>query len=209
MAPETPLFIVFEGIDGSGKSTQMNLLAHKLTNAGHAVHLTCEPTYNPIGSIIRQAFTGEKPLDDRVIAGLFVADRLQHILDDEDGILARLEQGYTVLSDRYYLSSYAYQGAHMPLEWVMEANALAAGLCRPDLHVFIDLSPQEALERIRLRSPEFQLYETLANLTSVRETYLRAMDLVAAEETILVVDGSMSLTAISESIWEIMTSRFF
>jgi dTMP kinase len=208
MPTDSPLFIAFEGIDGSGKSTQMNLLAHRLADQGHALHLTCEPTFHPIGTLIRQAFTGDHPLDDRVIAGLFVADRLQHILDEEQGILRRLEEGFTVLTDRYYLSSYAYQGAHMPLEWVIEANALAARLCRPDLHVFIELAPEEALDRIRQRSPATQLYETLSTLTRVRDTYYRAMELIRDEETIVRVDGSKTLEAIAEEVWSAVQRQF-
>ena len=143
-----PLFIALEGIDGSGKSTQASLLAERLKQAGRAVHLTAEPTDGPVGKLIRNIFRHEYPADHRVIAGLFVADRLDHLLSPAGGILARLEAGFTVVCDRYCFSSYAYQGVHMPLSWVISANSLSTELRRPDLTLFIDVPAPEAFERI-------------------------------------------------------------
>jgi dTMP kinase len=142
-------FIVFEGIDGSGKSTQIVKLGESLAARGHRIHRTAEPSEGPAGRLIRQVFSGAYAADDRVVAGLFVADRLEHILHAETGMLKALNDGYTVLCDRYYLSSYAYQGVHMPLHWVKQANKLAVELLQPDLHIYLDLSPAKALERIR------------------------------------------------------------
>ena len=129
------LFIAFEGIDGSGKSTQVKLLTDSLKKAGHKVYSTFEPTDSPIGSVIRNIFKHRIEADHRVIAGLFVADRLDHLLNKTDGILKKLEEGYTVITDRYYFSSYAYHGTHMSLDWVIEANSLSADLLRPDLNI--------------------------------------------------------------------------
>ena len=80
------LFIAFEGIDGCGKSTQAKLLADKLEKAGHKIFLTCEPTESRIGTLIRDIFNHKMEADHRTIAGLFVADRLDHILNKRDGI---------------------------------------------------------------------------------------------------------------------------
>ncbi|HAL81034.1 MAG TPA: dTMP kinase, partial [Mucilaginibacter sp.] len=110
------LFIALEGIDGSGKSTQVKLLTEKLEQAGHKVYTTCEPTDSPIGKIIRDIFTHKMEADHRTIAGLFVADRLDHLLNKTNGIIKKLEEGYTVITDRYYFSSYAYQSTHMDLD---------------------------------------------------------------------------------------------
>lgn len=96
------LFIAFEGIDGSGKSTQVKLLTDHLIKAGHKVYATFEPTDSPIGSLIRSIFNHKLEADHRVIAGLFVADRLDHLLNKSNGILKKLEEGYTVITDRYY-----------------------------------------------------------------------------------------------------------
>ena len=81
------LFIAFEGIDGSGKSTQLKLLKQKFEQAGSKVYTTAEPTESPIGKIIRDIFSHKMEADHRTIAGLFVADRLDHLLNKTNGIL--------------------------------------------------------------------------------------------------------------------------
>ena len=103
------LFLAFEGIDGSGKSTQSKLLAEKLKEKGLNVYHTTEPTDSPIGAMIRKIFRHEMEADHRTIAGLYVADRLDHLTNSKNGLIKKLEEGYIVISDRYYFSSYAYQ----------------------------------------------------------------------------------------------------
>ena len=182
-------FIVFEGIDGSGKSTQIRLLEAFLTARGHRVVRTAEPSDGPAGKLIRQVFSGAYPADDRVVAGLFVADRLEHILHAETGMRKALDEGFTVLCDRYYLSSYAYQGVHMPLEWVMQANSLAASLLKPDLHIYLDLAPEKALERIRKGREDRELYETMENLSKVHALYERLIQELNSQERIWCFDA--------------------
>lgn len=196
------LFIAFEGIDGCGKSTQIHLLAELLEKAGHKVDLTCEPTHNFIGQKIRAAFANQIYLDNRVIAGLFVADRLQHILDESEGIQRKLTDGYTVLTDRYYLSSYAYQGAYVDQDWVIKANALAASLCPPDLHIYIDLPPEISMARITTRNHAIQLYESLNTLQKVHSSYQMAMEKVSGFESIFTVDGRNTIENIGQIIWQ-------
>ena len=170
-----PLFIAFEGIDGSGKSTQVALLAEHLQSVGHRVYCTAEPTTRPIGKMIRDIFAGRQQADHKVIAALFAADRLDHLLNEEDGIMKKLRAGFTVLCDRYYLSSYAYHSVHMPMDWVIEANRLAAETLRPDVHLFIDADPEVCMERIRKHRDTTELYETLGNLKKVKEKYAEAI----------------------------------
>lgn len=86
-------FIAFEGIDGSGKSTQIGLLAERLKKEGIRCYTTMEPTNGPIGSLIRQVMTGRIRMDNKAIAGLFAADRLDHLLNEVDGIAAKMEGG--------------------------------------------------------------------------------------------------------------------
>jgi dTMP kinase len=195
------LFIAFEGIDGSGKSTQVKLLSERLKTAGHRVYATFEPTDSPIGSVIRNIFNHRIDADHRVIAGLFVADRLDHLLNKTNGILKKLEEGFTVISDRYYFSSYAYQGAHMPLEWVIQANSLSAGLLRPDIHVFIDISPEDSMQRLNKGRSSMELYETLENLKKVKDKYFEAMELLKANENIFVTNGNRSPELIAADVW--------
>ena len=121
-------FIAFEGIDGSGKSTQIGLLAERLKKEGIRCYTTMEPTNGPIGSLIRQVMTGRIRMDNKAIAGLFAADRLDHLLNEVDGIAAKMEGGMTVLADRYYFSSYAYHSVDMPMEWVVKANEQSLSL---------------------------------------------------------------------------------
>lgn len=195
------LFIAFEGIDGSGKSTQVKLLTDSLKKSGHKVYSTCEPTDSPIGSVIRNIFKHRIEADHRVIAGLFVADRLDHLLNKTNGILKKLEEGYTVITDRYYFSSYAYQGVHMPLDWVIEANSLSADLLRPDLNIYIDVSPDISMKRLTNGRSSIELYETKENLRNVREKYLEAFEQLKFKENIFITDGNRSAELIASDIW--------
>ena len=194
------LFIAFEGIDGSGKSTQAKLLSESLAEAGHKVYLTCEPTDSRIGSIIRDIFKHKMEADHRTIAGLFVADRLDHLLNKTNGVLKKLEEGYTVITDRYYFSSYAYHGAHMSLDWVIEANALSAELLRPDLNIFIDIPPEISMNRLTAGRSSLELFETMENLVKVREKYFEAMDKLKSVERIFITDGNRSPEIIAADI---------
>lgn len=196
------LFIAFEGIDGCGKSTQAKILRDKLENAGAKVFLTCEPTTGPIGSMIRDAFNNKMKADHRVIAGLFVADRLNHILDENDGMMAKLKQGHTVITDRYYFSSYAYQGAHMPLDWVIQANSLSAGLLRPDINIYIDITPELSMERLKNDRTSLELYESIENLKNVRNRYFEAFELLKNKEQVFIINGDRLPEQVADEIWE-------
>jgi len=195
------LFIAFEGIDGSGKTSQAKLLANKLKENGHKVYTTFEPTDSPIGSIIRNIFNHRLEADHRTIAGLFVADRLDHLLNKTNGILKKLEEGFTVITDRYYFSSYAYHGVHMPLEWVIEANSLSAELLRPDLNIYIDLLPETSMARLKKGRNQIDLYETVENLKNVRQKYLKAFELMKDVEHVFVTDGACTTEEIAKDIW--------
>lgn len=195
------LFIAFEGIDGSGKSTQVMLLTDNLKKAGHKVYYTFEPTDSPIGAIIRNIFKHRIEADHRTIAGLFVADRLDHLLNKTNGILKKLEEGYTVISDRYYFSSYAYHGTHMSLDWVIQANSLSADLLRPDINIYIDITPEISMKRLNNGRSSMELYETIENLRNVRGKYLEAIEQLKFKENIFITDGNRSPEIIAADIW--------
>jgi dTMP kinase len=201
-----PHFIAFEGIDGSGKSTQVKLLSDYLRQSGHKTYCTFEPTNSPIGSVINNIFNHRIEADHRVIAGLFVADRLDHLLNKTNGILKKMEEGFTVITDRYYLSSYAYQGAHMPMDWVIQANSPSAELLRPHLNIYIDITPEESMHRINRERSSVELYETLENLKKVRDRYLEAIKKVGGEEEIFIVDGRLAVDEIAALIRERVAS---
>ena len=197
-------FIAFEGIDGSGKSTQMARLVARLQSQGISVHSTQEPTTSPIGSVIRQMMSGRIVGSHEAIAGLFVADRLDHILNPVDGMLPLLSQGMVVVSDRYYFSSYAYHAPHVDVDWVIAANSLAAKLLRPAVTIYLDVEPSVAIKRIERSRSRLQLYETLENLTLTRDAYLSAFERQRGIENIAIVDGDSDPDFVEEAIWKLI-----
>lgn len=201
-------FIAFEGIDGSGKSTQIQLLSNRLRERGVSLYTTMEPTDSPIGSLIHQIMTGRMKADPRVIAGLFAADRLDHLLNEVNGVLAKLKEGTTVVMDRYYFSSYAYHSVDMPMDWVIQANAQSRALLQPTVTVFIDTDPELAMERIIKNRSHRELFEKKSRLIQVREKYLEAFERLKGEETIVIVDGNRSQEEIAEDIWSQVKGYF-
>lgn len=195
-------FIAFEGIDGSGKSTQVAMLAEKLRGMGVACYTTMEPTDSPIGSLIHQIMTGRIKMDNRVIAALFAADRLDHLLNEVDGILEKVNDGITVVSDRYCLSSYAYQSVDIPMDWVIAMNGQSNQILRPTVNIFIDVTPDIALERIAKNRFHQELYEKKSRLIKVRENYEKVFEKLGDEENIICIDGNRPKEIIAEDIWE-------
>jgi dTMP kinase len=142
-------FVVFEGLDGAGTTTQLGLLREWLTDRGVSVDVTKEPSPGPIGSVLRQAVDGDIVIDPVSLALAFAADRADHLRHPATGISAALEAGRWVLSDRYVISSLAYQsGQGVELEWLRTINAFAVPA---DLTIFIDTPPEECLRRIERR----------------------------------------------------------
>ncbi len=165
-----PLFIVLEGPDAAGKSTQLQLLSQALTARGIPVLTTREPGGTPLGRKFREILLDPKnrmrPLTELL---LLVADRHEHV---EEVIKPALARGQWVLCSRYTLSSLAYQGRGrgLPLELVHQLNRLATGGLEPDYVFLLDLPPQVALERTKLRD-RFE-GEGLSFFTQVRLAYL-------------------------------------
>ena len=201
-------FFALEGIDGSGKSTQLALLAQWLEQQGIPCRTTCEPTGRSIGRLLRQVLTGQITCDSRVVAPLFVADRLDHLLNEEDGICRALADGITVLSDRYYFSSYAYQSVDLPLEWVVEANRPCADLLRPDVTIFIDVEPELALERIARNRARTELFETRDRLTRTREQYFKAFALQKDVESVIIIPGGQPAEQVALQIRDALAPCF-
>ena len=138
--------IALEGIDGSGTTSQGKRVADALRARGLLVHLTAEPSTGPVGQLIRRVLHGEMTMTSRTLAMLYATDRMDH-LDRE--VLPALHHGATVLTDRYLLSSLAYQALDNPLSWVLEINHLA----RPaDLNLLLRVSPETAAARRAARA---------------------------------------------------------
>lgn len=194
--------IALEGIDGCGKSTQIRLLAERLAAEGIPCSTTREPTDSPFGRLLRQVLAGEVESDPRVIAPLFVADRLDHLLHPKHGLAKRVESGEVILTDRYYFSSYAYQSVDLPMEWVITANEPCSEILRPMLTVFLDVSPEEAMKRIRANREGTELFENTRRLADTRAKFFEAFARLADKEKYVVIDGTGSQEEVAERIFE-------
>lgn len=200
-AKKRGLFIVLEGPDGAGISTQTARLSAALGEHGMRALATKEPTSGPIGSILRQILShrlvlpnGEGMKED-VVAMLFAADRLDHIYAD---ILPRLEAGTHVVCDRYRLSSYAYQGATLGQEWVRALNAKSIA---PDVTFFIDVPPEVSQQRIASRGNYVELYETEERLRPIYNNYLQLVEEAQqAGERVIVVNGAQTVAEVGAEI---------
>lgn len=207
------LFIVLEGIDGCGSTTHAKLLTEAIQKRGFQVVLTCEPSTGPVGSLIRQALQRRlsgpdaatpRSFDWTAMALLFAADRMDHL---HSTILPALDVGSVVISDRYDLSSLAYQSvtAHSgsdAIPWIRELNAQAR---RPDLTLVIDVPAEVAEERRRLRGGVEELFEKRELQARLATVYARAEELVPADR-VLHVDGVGEMSEIAARVLETVIS---
>lgn len=138
---------------------------------GIQVDVGKEPTNGPIGAEIRKAIEGRTTLHPRVLALAFAADRADHILNEHTGVLRSLDHGRWVLSDRYLLSTLAYQlSADLDEDWLRAINRYAF---TPDVTVFIDTPADECLERLGLKSSHLELFHKQEELERVAQNYAR------------------------------------
>jgi len=187
-------FIVLEGLDGSGTTTQAAELARAVARAHIPVELTKEPTDGPFGAIIRQVLSGRMFLSPEALALAYAADRRDHLstasfrlvdpsngeeLASDDaiplqgrGIIPWLEAGHWVISDRYVVSSLAYQYAQRAershLEWLKQINH---GVAPPDATIYVNTPSEVCWERLRSRSIHFELFDSPGRLRDVQERY--------------------------------------
>lgn len=188
-------FIVIEGADGVGTTTQTHALAAALKKRGRSVHTTCEPSQGIIGRMIRGVLTQavDHPRDRRALALLFAADRLDHY-DRE--IAPQLAAGVDVISDRYVLSSYVYQSLDAPLDWVEHINEHAKA---PDATVLVTLSPEVALKRLAQRKGR-DIFEDDASQRRVHARYQELSSTVHA----MVVDGHAAPDVVTDRILAVL-----
>ncbi|MDR3089764.1 MAG: dTMP kinase [Desulfobulbaceae bacterium] len=158
--------IVFEGIDGMGKSSQLALLADVLRGIGLPVITTREPTDGPHGRVIREMFIGRDRYSPEEELAAFIADRRWHV---EHELRPRLAAGIHVLCDRYYLSTIAYQGAKgLDTQAIIAAHAFAPP---PDLAFLLDAPPDVGIGRIRQRGDLPNDFERLDSLEKTRRIF--------------------------------------
>jgi len=198
------LFVVIEGIDGAGTTTQCERYAARLRAAGRRVHVTREPSAGPVGALLRQVLTRRVVLpasrQAQTMALLFAADRLDHLAHEVE---PRLAEGCVVLSDRYDLSSLTYQSlsdrddATAPrVEWI---RALNQGARRPVVTVVIDVSPEVAAARRRARGGAEELLEAVELQALLARAYRRAEAFVPGDRLIH-VDGDGSPDTVAEAV---------
>lgn len=192
-------FIVLEGIDGSGISTQIEALRVWCERQSVKVYVTKEPSDGPIGAQLKAALTHRITYSADVMALLFAADRLDHL---ENDVLPRLKEGINVISDRYYLSSFAYQGEDVPMARLRMINSPSP---RPDITLFLDVPVEECLKRwstdVWRSHDRLQLFEKEDILRSVRESYLNLIGTLRKEgERIEVIDGRLPIEDVSDVV---------
>ncbi len=189
MSNDRGRFIVFEGIDGSGKSTQIGRLADALAKKGRRVVVTAEPTNSVSGGLLRDALSGAQKRSPSELAALFLLDRIHHNVNEQNGIAKLISEGHDVICDRYYYSSLAYQGSETDSAWVRALNLDCPEIRRPDICVFLDLDPDTALSRIGGRGVT-EIYEKRDALERIRKKYFEVFDSLGANENIKIIDAS-------------------
>jgi len=207
------LFVVVEGIDGCGSTTHAKLLAKAIKNRGPEVVLTCEPSTGPIGSLIRQVLqrrlfvpdaTGPRNFAWSTMALLFAADRMDHL---DSTVAPALRAGSVVISDRYDLSSLAYQSvtAHTgpdSIPWIRELNTQAL---RPDLTIVIDVPAEVAEERRRVRGGVEEMFDARELQARLAAVYARAEELVP-NDRVLHVPGVGEVGEVAARVFETVIS---
>lgn len=198
-------FVVIEGVDGAGTTTQAHQLQRALQERGLDVHLTREPSTGPVGAMLRQALThrlvspGGRPLGWETMALLFAADRTDHV-DNE--ITPALRQGKFVICDRYDASSVAYQSltsggdVDEVMPWVRSINARAK---RPDLVLVLDVAPEVAEQRRDTRGGAEELYDARELQRRLCGFYLE-LEHYMPEDNIVHIDGHQSVDAVAAEI---------
>ena len=198
-------FVVLEGLDGAGTTTQAERIASALRADGHKVRVTRQPSDGPVGSLLRLALTGrvglpngQGPLSEDALALLFAADRLDHIHAVVEPAVAR---GEVVLCDRYVLSSLAYQGSALPMAWVEQVNARAR---RPDVTLFLEVPAKVAADRRRARGADAELFEADERQAKIARQYLAAIRRRSGKERIVRLDGSKPVEAVTQDALEVL-----
>ena len=195
------LFIVFEGIDSSGKSTQAKLLKDYWLARGEQAIISSEPSNGIIGNLIRQAlkqriiFSRDPDLFDEQMAYLFAADRHDHLYNDLDGVFKLIQDNYHVISTRYYFSSLAYNCD--TVEQFELIKKLNDRFPNPDITVYIDIPIEVSLERLQERSLQ-EIYETKTKLTKVRTQYQQIFNEYDGQA--LSIDGTQDKYQIHQQI---------
>jgi len=186
----TGLLIAFEGLDGSGLSTQANLLRNYLAEKVPVI-LTKEQTDGSIGGLIKSSLRDEFKTSPLALQLLFAADRAHHLATE---IEPALKEGKTVICDRYILSSIAFGSLGVDMEFMKEMNSKFR---EPDLTFIIDTEPKECLERIKRSRFHLELFEDEEKFIEIRKNFLSIKDMFSNTH---IIDGNRKIEEVFEDI---------
>ncbi len=184
-------YFVFEGLDGSGQTTQVKLLQEYLENEDQRVHTTKEPTNNIVGGLVRGFLTHEWDIPEEGKQLLFAADRA-HLLDRE--VKPMLEKGFTVVSDRSMYSSMAYGGIELPIEYIEDMNSR---FLKPDVVFYLRVPAEECVRRMDASRNEKEFYEKVDTLEKVLANYDK---LAEKYNNIITIDGTKSIEKVHRNV---------
>ena len=197
-------FIVLEGLDGAGTTTQVALVDAEFRRRGLPSLATYEPTDSSVGRLLREVISGRSPMAAQSLALLFAADRSEHLHSEPDGVLATLQRGATVISDRYLFSSLAYQSLDTPFEVVVELNR---HFVLPRHVFFLDTPPEVCQQRVSSRERR-ELFELPDAQRSLRDSYQRVLHYFAdGPVQVHLVDGDGSREDVFARIWKTLEQQ--
>ncbi len=195
-------FIVFEGIDGSGTSTQIKELSKKLEQK--IVHFTCEPTDSQIGKFLRKILKGTEIVTPQTISLLFAADRAEHLYS-KDGIIEKCNKGEIVISDRYLFSSLAYQSHTCGKELPQIVNS---AFPLPEILFYFSINPETALKRVLKRDGnDTEIFENLEYQKKTEAEYNRIINEYKNQNTgmkIIKLDATLPIEDITKKIFTVI-----
>jgi len=193
------MFIAFEGLDGSGSSTQARMLAGRLNAENYSVLETKEPTNNIIGGIIRAALTRDLKFTPDVLQLLFTADRGNH-LDKE--IEPALKDGKIVITDRYMMSTFAFGLLEVDdRDWLLSLNKKFR---KPDITFLLKVAPCECVRRIKKRGQKIELFEEEQKLEKIWKNY---ESFVGNFDNVHIIDSEQPLEVVKKEVWAEIEKR--
>jgi dTMP kinase len=202
-------FVVFEGLDCSGTSTQANLLYESLISLGRKAWLTSEPSSGPFGQLIRLFFSGrvilppDRQIRDQQFAFAFAADRFDHLHNPTNGVIKHISEGIDVVCTRYVLSSLAYNVETENEEETV--RRLNEGFPDPDFLIYLDCSVPLSLRRMDVARATRDTYENPSKLTTVYENYRRAI--AQYQNRKLLIDAALPKEQIAERVLQFVSSE--
>jgi len=196
-------FIVIDGIDGAGKSTQGEFIAEFYKNKASGAYLTAEPTNDLIGGLIRGRLSGKWQSPPECLQLLFAADRAQHL---EKDVMPKLRSGVNVVCDRYFMSSLAYGSIDLSLDWLAGINSI---FLKPDLTIFLDTDVGSCSRRIKENGRSVEMFESEMILEKVRENYFKIIEYYGKEMEVAIVNGNVSKEEVFCQIKVLLDGKYF